>query len=63
MLLIQVSKIGITKLISIVKEKLTDIIYETPSLKSVELSLEGSILVESGGTAGGDAGGEDGWDD
>ena len=62
MLLIQVSKIGITKLISIVKEKLTDIIYEPPSLKCVELSLEGSILIESGGTAGGDAGGEDGWD-
>ena len=45
------------------KEKLTDIIYEPPSLKCVELSLEGSILIESGGTAGGDAGGEDGWDD
>ena len=45
------------------KEKLTDIVYETPSLSIVEISLEGSIVIGSGGTAGGDAGGEDGWDD
>ena len=34
-------------------------------METVELMLEGSILVDSlldGGTAGGDAGGEDGWD-
>ena len=35
--------------------------YVSPS--TVELELEGSILISSGGTAGGDAGGEDGWDD
>ena len=45
------------------KETLTSIIYETPSLRIVEMSLEGSILIGSGGTAGGDAGGENGWDD
>lgn len=36
--------------------------YQTPCVEAVEMSLEGSILVESGGTAGGDAGGESGWD-
>ena len=47
------------------KEKLTDIIYESPSLRIVEISLEGTILIGSGGTAGGDAGGDAGgleWD-
>lgn len=44
------------------KIKNTD--YTSPSMETVELMLEGSILVDSqgGGTAGGDAGGEDGWD-
>lgn len=36
--------------------------YVSPSMKIVELELEGSILIGSGGTAGGNAGGEDGWD-
>ena len=36
--------------------------YVSPSMKTVELELEGSILIGSGGTACGDAGGEDGWD-
>ena len=46
-------------------DKITDKVeYVSPSMKTVELMLEGSILVDSpgGGTAGGDAGGEDGWD-
>lgn len=44
------------------KIKNTD--YTSPSMETVALMLEGSILVDSqgGGTAGGDAGGEDGWD-
>lgn len=37
--------------------------YSTPVMQEVEIILEGSILIYSGGTAGGDAGGEDGWDD
>ena len=36
--------------------------YVSPSMKTVEFELEGSILIGSGGTSGGDAGGEDGWD-
>lgn len=37
--------------------------YVSPSIETVELVLEGSILQNSpGGTAGGDAGGEDGWE-
>lgn len=36
--------------------------YVSPSIKSIELAIEGSIMIGSGGTAGGDAGGEDGWD-
>ena len=37
--------------------------YASPSAETIEITLEGSILIGSGGTAGGDAGGEDGWDD
>lgn len=44
-------------------EKTTNKIeYVRPSIKAIEIMLEGSILIGSGGTAGGDAGGEDGWD-
>lgn len=44
-------------------EKTTNKIeYVSPSLEAIEIMLEGSILIGSGGTAGGDAGGEDGWD-
>lgn len=44
-------------------DKITDKVeYVSPSMKTVEFELEGSILIGSGGTAGGDAGGEDGWD-
>ena len=45
------------------KQKIKNTDYISPSVETVELLLEGSILVNSpGGTAGGDAGGEDGWD-
>ncbi len=46
-------------------EKKINYDYTSPSIETVELMLEGSILVNSpgeGGTAGGDAGGENGWD-
>lgn len=44
-------------------DKITDKVeYVSPSMKTVELAIEGSIMIGSGGTAGGDAGGEDGWD-
>ena len=44
-------------------DKITDKVeYVSPSIKAIEIMLEGSILIGSGGTAGGDAGGEDGWD-
>lgn len=44
-------------------EKITDNTeYICPSMATIEIVLEGSILIGSGGTAGGDAGGEDGWD-
>lgn len=36
--------------------------YIAPSIQTIEIALEGSIMIGSGGTAGGDAGGEDGWD-
>lgn len=36
--------------------------YDSPAMEILEIMLEGSILIDSGGTAGGDAGGEDGWD-
>ena len=43
------------------KIKNTD--YVSPFVETVELVLEGSILVNSpGGTACGESGGEDGWD-
>lgn len=46
------------------EKKIKNTDYTSPSMETVELMLEGSILVDSqgGGTAGGDAGGEDGWD-
>ena len=44
-------------------EKTTNKIeYVSPSIMAIEIMLEGSILIGSGGTAGGNAGGEDGWD-
>lgn len=36
--------------------------YQTPCVETLEMILEGSVLVGSGGTAGGDAGGESGWE-
>jgi hypothetical protein len=42
------------------KKTIEKIQYESPSIETVELVLEGSIL-EGSGDAGGDAGGEDGW--
>lgn len=46
------------------EKKIKNTDYTSPSMETIELMLEGSILVDSqgGGTAGGDAGGEDGWD-
>ena len=46
------------------EKKIKNTDYTSPSMETVELILEGSILADSqgGGTAGGDAGGEDGWD-
>lgn len=46
------------------EKKIKNTDYTSPSMETVELMLEGSILVDSqgGGTAGGNAGGEDGWD-
>lgn len=46
------------------EKKIKNTDYTSPSMETVELMLEGSILVDSqgGGTAGGDAGGEGGWD-
>lgn len=37
--------------------------YISPSMELIEITLEGSILTSSSGTAGQDAGGEEGWDE